>query len=133
MQYLINMFPRLESFELYPIVFTTYHRQKYSLWSISQILSPSLSTTAFSEFYPSSKARGKLNLDDVKDFLRKSAPCEGNTDVWRPLYSHYLLQNPEEFGNVFIITDGHIDHEAQTLKNIADNSGTSRIFTFGVG
>ncbi|PIK52072.1 putative poly [Apostichopus japonicus] len=89
--------------------------------------------STFSEFYPSSKARGKLNLDDVKDFLRKSAPCEGNTDVWRPLYSHYLLQNPEEFGNVFIITDGHIDHEAQTLKNIADNSGTSRIFTFGVG
>ncbi|KAJ8026534.1 Poly [ADP-ribose] polymerase 4 [Holothuria leucospilota] len=87
--------------------------------------------TNFKEFYPASRLSSKIDFDELKDFLAGASPAEGNTDVWRPLHSHYLLEG-ENLRNVFIISDGHINNETETLKSIAKNSSHTRIFTFGV-
>lgn len=85
----------------------------------------------FKEFYPTSRLSSKVDFDELKDFLANASPAEGNTDVWRPLHSHYLLEG-ENLRNVFIISDGHVNNETETLKSIAKHSSHTRIFTFGV-
>jgi hypothetical protein len=56
----------------------------------------------------------------------------GNTEVYRPLHSIFLLKPENSLRNIFVISDGHVNNEETTLKAVHDNCQHTRVFTFGV-
>ncbi|XP_069141939.1 protein mono-ADP-ribosyltransferase PARP4-like isoform X2 [Argopecten irradians] len=56
----------------------------------------------------------------------------GNTDLYRPLHSFYLLKPENALRNIFLVSDGHINHKDVTMDTVHKNSQHTRVFTFGV-
>ncbi|XP_036396735.1 protein mono-ADP-ribosyltransferase PARP4 [Megalops cyprinoides] len=65
-------------------------------------------------------------------FAMTSPPMGGSTDLWRPLHSLSLLPPSRTIRNLLLISDGHIQSEALTLRLIRENAQHSRVFTCGI-
>jgi hypothetical protein len=56
----------------------------------------------------------------------------GNTEVYRPLHSIFLLKPENSLRNIFVISDGHVNNEETTLKAVHDNCQHTRVITTAV-
>ncbi|XP_078078208.1 protein mono-ADP-ribosyltransferase PARP4 isoform X2 [Mustelus asterias] len=90
--------------------------------------------TDYQELFHCSQQRN--SEDAVKaahKFILSVQKPMGNTDFWRPLLSLNLLAPSKRMRNILLISDGHIQNEALTLKTVHQNVKHTRIFTCGVG
>lgn len=99
----------------------------------------------FESVFPSSV---QVNNETLSFAIKQVQSCQavmGNTDIWRPLHSLYLLSETASISkggltnsstlppcSVFVISDGHITEEAPSLSAIKDGAQNYRVFTFGV-
>uniref|UniRef100_A0A8B8A9B9 Poly [ADP-ribose] polymerase n=1 Tax=Crassostrea virginica TaxID=6565 RepID=A0A8B8A9B9_CRAVI len=88
--------------------------------------------TAFSELFPSSQPANKFNKQAARQFIQKLQATQGNTELCRPLNSYYLLKPESSTGNIFLLSDGHINNEETTLAKISQNFQHTRVFTMGI-
>ena len=61
---------------------------------------------------------------------------KGSTELWRALSALYLLDGTGSHSNprnLFVISDGHVTEEANTLALIRGHCQGNRVFTLGVG
>ena len=72
------------------------------------------------------------NLKNLCVLLQSIQANMGNTEVYRPLHSIFLLKPENSLRNIFVISDGHVNNEETTLKAVHDNCQHTRVFTFGV-
>ena len=56
----------------------------------------------------------------------------GNTEIYRPLHTYFLLAHREGIRNVILVSDGHINNEEMTLQAVKAARGHTRLFTCGV-
>ena len=88
--------------------------------------------TAYNEFFPTSQQRTKSNIKQAESFIQSTQAVHGNTEVYRPLHAYFLLNPTEGLRNVFLVSDGHINSEMETLKAVGENYNSTRVFTLGV-
>ncbi|KAK3097154.1 hypothetical protein FSP39_006899 [Pinctada imbricata] len=88
--------------------------------------------TAFKDLFPCSQVASKANIKLAQNFIQNLSAELGNTEVYRPLHSLFLLKPKEDVRNIFLISDGHVNNEEIILKCLAENSQHTRIFTFGI-
>ncbi|XP_067842203.1 protein mono-ADP-ribosyltransferase PARP4 isoform X2 [Heptranchias perlo] len=90
--------------------------------------------TGYKELFRCSQQRNSEDaVNTAYDFILSVQKPMGNTDFWRPLLSLNLLAPSKRIRNVLLISDGHIQNEALTLKTVHQNVKHTRIFTCGVG
>ncbi|XP_067889798.1 protein mono-ADP-ribosyltransferase PARP4 isoform X3 [Heterodontus francisci] len=90
--------------------------------------------TDYKELFCCSQQRNSEDAANAAcNFILSVQKPMGNTDFWRPLLSLNLLAPSKRIRNVLLISDGHIQNEALTLKTVHQNVKHTRIFTFGVG
>ncbi|XP_033740043.1 protein mono-ADP-ribosyltransferase PARP4-like isoform X2 [Pecten maximus] len=88
--------------------------------------------TTFRELFPSSQPKNKSNATAAEVLIQSVDANMGNTDLYRPLHSFYLLKPENTLRNIFLVSDGHINHQDVTMDTVHKNSQHTRVFTFGV-
>ncbi|XP_065927969.1 protein mono-ADP-ribosyltransferase PARP4 isoform X5 [Magallana gigas] len=88
--------------------------------------------TAFRELFPSSQPASKFNVQTAKQHIQKLQANQGNTELYRPLHSYYLLKPESSTRNIFLFSDGYINNDEDTLAKVSQNSQHTRIFTMGI-
>ncbi|XP_041352469.1 protein mono-ADP-ribosyltransferase PARP4-like isoform X2 [Gigantopelta aegis] len=88
--------------------------------------------TAYRELFPVSETNTPANASRAHQFVMNCSANLGNTEVFRPLHSNYLLSSESSIKNIFLISDGHINNEDIVLNAALSHSTHTRIFTFGV-
>ncbi|KAJ8253455.1 hypothetical protein GJAV_G00213140 [Gymnothorax javanicus] len=83
------------------------------------------------ELYMFSKSCGEVITPAIK-FAMSSPPVGGSTELWRPLRSLSLLPPSTGTRNLLLISDGHFQNEALTLKLVRQSVQHTRVFTCGV-
>ncbi|KAM6934605.1 protein mono-ADP-ribosyltransferase PARP4 [Xenentodon cancila] len=68
----------------------------------------------------------------AEDFIKRSTPVGGSTELWRPLRALSLLPPTRGVRNLLLLSDGHIQNAAFTLQLVRDGSRHSRLFTCGL-
>ncbi|XP_061580075.1 protein mono-ADP-ribosyltransferase PARP4 isoform X2 [Cololabis saira] len=68
----------------------------------------------------------------AEDFIKRSPPAGGSTELWRPLRALSLLPPSRGVRNLLLLSDGHIQNAAFTLQLLRDGSRHSRLFTCGL-
>ncbi|XP_063953613.1 uncharacterized protein LOC129256833 isoform X2 [Lytechinus pictus] len=88
----------------------------------------------FDELYPTSVLATDENIKHTESFLMTVTWERGATEVWRPLRAMSLLSSSDVrlTSNGFLISDGHVTNEQDTLLEVASNRQINRLFTFGV-
>eukprot|EP00057_Strongylocentrotus_purpuratus_P029336 XP_011683810.1 PREDICTED: poly [ADP-ribose] polymerase 4 [Strongylocentrotus purpuratus] len=88
----------------------------------------------FDELYPTSVLATDENIKHTETFLMTVTWERGATEVWRPLRAMSLLSSSDVrlTSNGFLISDGHVTNEQDTLLEVASNRQINRLFTFGV-
>ncbi|XP_041458287.1 uncharacterized protein LOC121410337 isoform X2 [Lytechinus variegatus] len=88
----------------------------------------------FEELYPTSVLATDENIKHTESFLMTVTWERGATEVWRPLRAMSLLSSSDVrlTSNGFLISDGHVTNEQDTLLEVASNRQINRLFTFGV-
>ncbi|XP_019851276.1 PREDICTED: uncharacterized protein LOC100633591 isoform X2 [Amphimedon queenslandica] len=99
----------------------------------------------FESIFPSSVQINNETLSFATKQVQSCQAVMGNTDIWRPLHSLYLLSEAASSStggltnsstlppcSVFVISDGHMTEEAPSLSAIKDGAQNYRVFTFGV-
>ncbi|GCB77515.1 hypothetical protein scyTo_0016699, partial [Scyliorhinus torazame] len=90
--------------------------------------------TDYQELFHCSQQRNSEDaVKAARKFILSVHKPMGNTDFWRPLLSLNLLAPSKRIRNILLISDGHIQNEALTLKTVHQNIKHTRIFTCGVG
>ncbi|XP_041055904.1 uncharacterized protein LOC121284472 isoform X1 [Carcharodon carcharias] len=90
--------------------------------------------TDYKELFHCSQQRNSEDaVKTAQKFILSVQKPMGNTDFWRPLLSLNLLAPSKRIRNILLISDGHIQNEALTLKMVHQNVKHTRIFTCGVG
>uniref|UniRef100_UPI00398E7C2A protein mono-ADP-ribosyltransferase PARP4 isoform X2 n=1 Tax=Pristiophorus japonicus TaxID=55135 RepID=UPI00398E7C2A len=90
--------------------------------------------TDYKELFRCSQQRNSEDaVNTAHDFILSVQNPMGNTDFWRPLLNLNLLAPSKRIRNVLLISDGHIQNEALTLKTVHQNVKHTRIFTCSVG
>ncbi|XP_064167801.1 protein mono-ADP-ribosyltransferase PARP4 [Anguilla rostrata] len=87
--------------------------------------------TVHKELFLSSQSCSKALLPATK-FVMSSPPVGGSTELWRPLRSLSLLPPSSGIRNLLLISDGHVQNEALTLKLVRESIQHTRVFTCGV-
>ncbi|XP_035248728.1 protein mono-ADP-ribosyltransferase PARP4 isoform X2 [Anguilla anguilla] len=87
--------------------------------------------TVHKELFLSSQCCSKALLPATK-FVMSSPPVGGSTELWRPLRSLSLLPPSSGIRNLLLISDGHVQNEALTLKLVRESIQHTRVFTCGV-
>ena len=64
--------------------------------------------------------------------LQETEARLGNTELYRPLHSYFLLCPSTGLRNIMLVSDGHIDSEELTLRAAMENAEHTRLFTLGV-
>nr|XP_034334282.1 protein mono-ADP-ribosyltransferase PARP4 isoform X4 [Crassostrea gigas] len=88
--------------------------------------------TAFTELFPSSQPASKFNVQTAKQHIQKLQANQGNTELYRPLHSYYLLKPESSTRNIFLFSDGYINNDEDTLAKVSQNTQHTRIFTMGI-
>eukprot|EP00105_Crassostrea_gigas_P036125 XP_019920273.1 PREDICTED: poly [ADP-ribose] polymerase 4 [Crassostrea gigas] len=88
--------------------------------------------TAFTELFPSSQPANKFNVQTAKQHIQKLQANQGNTELYRPLHSYYLLKPESSTRNIFLFSDGYINNDEDTLAKISQNTQHTRVFTMGI-
>ncbi|XP_060065436.1 protein mono-ADP-ribosyltransferase PARP4-like [Ylistrum balloti] len=88
--------------------------------------------TAFRELFPSSQPKNKSSVSTAEVLIQSVDANMGNTDLYRPLHSFYLLKPESALRNIFLVSDGHINNQDITMDTVHKNSQHTRVFTFGV-
>ncbi|XP_071956345.1 protein mono-ADP-ribosyltransferase PARP4-like isoform X2 [Antedon mediterranea] len=88
--------------------------------------------TSFNELFPVCQPATTANIKSARSFVACAKANMGNTDLWRPLNSYFLLSDETCVRNIFLISDGHINNEESTLAAIQLNANCNRVFTFGI-
>ncbi|XP_052710583.1 protein mono-ADP-ribosyltransferase PARP4-like isoform X3 [Crassostrea angulata] len=88
--------------------------------------------TAFTELFPLSQPASKFNVQTAKQHIQKLQANQGNTELYRPLHSYYLLKPESSTRNIFLFSDGYINNDEDTLAKVSQNSQHTRIFTMGI-
>ena len=99
----------------------------------------------FESVFPSSVQVNNETLSFATKQVQSCQAVMGNTDIWRPLHSLYLLSDAASVStggltnsstlpprSLFVISDGHMTEEAPSLSAIKDGAQNYRVFTFGV-
>ncbi|XP_071492982.1 protein mono-ADP-ribosyltransferase PARP4-like [Diadema antillarum] len=88
----------------------------------------------FEELYPASVVASDTNIRNTETYLKSVSWERGATEVWRPLRAMALLASDDArlIRNGFLISDGHVSNEQDTLIEVATNRHINRLFTFGV-
>ena len=94
----------------------------------------SISCIDFEERYPESVLATERNIQETESFLKNVSWERGATEVWRPLRAMALMYSDDIrlTRNGFLISDGHVTNEQDTLMSVATNRHINRLFTFGV-
>ncbi|XP_061081985.1 protein mono-ADP-ribosyltransferase PARP4 [Conger conger] len=87
--------------------------------------------TAHKELFPSSQACYKI-LSVATKYASSSPPVGGSTELWRALRSLSLLPPSRGVRNLLLISDGHVQCEALTLRLVREGICHTRVFTCGV-
>ncbi|XP_022100686.1 poly [ADP-ribose] polymerase 4-like isoform X2 [Acanthaster planci] len=87
--------------------------------------------TDFEELFPQSQAKTPDTVKSATNFLQGLSAAMGNTDVWHPLRTYFMLKSGQ-LCNIFIISDGHVSNEDATLEAVRRNCRHTRVFTLGV-
>ncbi|KAI1899751.1 hypothetical protein AGOR_G00064980 [Albula goreensis] len=87
--------------------------------------------TGHKELFLSSQSCN-MALQPAIKFAMTSPPVGGSTEMWRPLRTLSLLPPSRGTRNLLLISDGHIQNEAVTLRMVRENIQHSRMFTCGV-
>ncbi|ESO93254.1 hypothetical protein LOTGIDRAFT_119348, partial [Lottia gigantea] len=88
--------------------------------------------TGYEELFTCSVKATESNLQTAKQFLKRLCADRGNTELYQPLHSLYLLPPTNTTRNIFIFSDGHINNDDTVLNTASLHSKHSRIFTFAV-
>lgn len=88
--------------------------------------------SAFRELFPSSRLKKRTTVTAARQFIQNIQATMGNTEVYHPLHSYFLLSPTEGTRNVILVSDGHINNEEVTRKAMMENYQHTRLFTCGV-
>lgn len=88
--------------------------------------------TTYDGLFVNSKANNTHHRSQAEKFIQSMKANMGNTEAYRPLHAYFLLNSKQTTKNVFLVSDGHINNEEETLKAVGDNYQNTRVFTLGV-
>ena len=84
------------------------------------------------ELFGQSVKMSEKSLAKAADFIQELHPNMGNTDAWRPLQVFNMLTPSEDQRNIFLISDGHLSCDKDTLRMVRESGPKNRIFTLGI-
>mmetsp|Transcript_258 Transcript_258/g.493 ORF Transcript_258/g.493 Transcript_258/m.493 type:complete len:789 (+) Transcript_258:558-2924(+) len=90
-------------------------------------------SSRYRSLFPKSKPYDDKSMAEAQRFV-DDLRARGGTDIYRPL-SEILNASPFQGypRQVFLLTDGEVDNTAEIIKLSGQHSGSTRIFTFGIG
>lgn len=88
--------------------------------------------SVFQELFPSSQSFTSKIKKEAEEFLKHLTPNLGNTELFRPLRSYYLMTKSDELVNMLVITDGFVNNEGSVISAARKSCSKVRVFTMGV-
>ncbi|KAL3858028.1 hypothetical protein ACJMK2_012644 [Sinanodonta woodiana] len=89
--------------------------------------------TSSSDLFSASQKISKSTLERAQEHVKCLSAIYGSSDFFPPLRSFHLLCPMESHQNIFLISDGHVNHNDFILNSIKRAAKRSRLFTLGVG
>ncbi|XP_075886999.1 protein mono-ADP-ribosyltransferase PARP4 [Nelusetta ayraudi] len=87
--------------------------------------------TDYSEAFWTAQPLGDVHKE-ATETIRRLRPRGGSTELWRPLQALSLLPPSRGVRNLLLLSDGHVQNAAVTLRLVRDNVRHSRLFTCGL-
>ena len=90
--------------------------------------------SSFEMLFPESRAYNDQSLTEASQHVKQLRADLGGTEILAPLKAVLEKKpNPELPRQVFLLTDGQVSNTEAVISLVRKHSGTTRVFTFGIG